>query len=186
MNTEQQQHSGRWLGHQCWTPRVTQVNDGARGSSPPGQVQLCCGWTGCGWCDLPTASHLKHLQIAKKIEKSCVFLSSNHFSAPWKLQPKLRIFYPTTTPTPQKVSQANVAWWFKSAALGLNWKKNRKTNVSKRVQQLGPEARNCNCPNQILFFKRKPNIFCPGQMWLWLILCFASLQDAAVIHMKER
>lgn len=39
---------------------------------------------------------------------------------------------------------------------GLNWKKNRKTNVSKTVQQLGPKARNWNCSNQILFFKRKP------------------------------
>lgn len=62
--------------------------------------------------------------------------------------------------------QANVALRFQSFALVLNWKKNRKTSVSKTVQQLGPKARNSNCSNQILFFERKPNVFYLGQMCL--------------------
>lgn len=31
----------------------------------------------------------------------------------------------------------------------LNWKKNRKTSVAKRVQHLVPKARNSKCPNQM-------------------------------------
>lgn len=70
----------------------------------------------------------------------------------------LSFFYPATAllqTVQRRTWPSGEEIWF-SVFFGLNWKKNRKTNVSKTVQQLGPKARNWNCSNQILFFKRKP------------------------------
>ncbi len=153
-------HTGRYKTH--------------RDGSPPGWVQLCHGWTGCGWCCAAlTAPCLVHLSTAKKVKKSQIFFPSNHKSTP--VRSNLNWAFSTQQQPPSSnVSQANVALWLKSVALVLNWKKNRKTSVSKTVQQLGPKARNSNCSNQILFFKRKPNVFYLGQMCLehfFLMLC---------------
>lgn len=130
-------------------------------------VMLCCASS-----SLSRASVENH-----EISKSHSIQSQIN---PWKTQPKFSFFYPTTTnPNPHSnVSQANVALWLKSVGLVLNWKKNRKTNVSKTVQHLGPKARNSNSSNQISFYKRKPNVFYLGQMCLehffFLTLCKSS------------
>lgn len=62
---------------------------------------------------------------------------------------------PTPTTTPPLSNTTKQIWspWMKSVAPVLNWKKNRKTSVSKRVQQLGPKARNSKCFNQICSLK---------------------------------
>lgn len=126
-------------------------------------VMLCCANSSLSRA---SADHKENKEISN-------IASIQSQVTPCKVQPKLSIFYPTTTPS-SNVSQANVALWLKSVALVFNWKKNRKTSVSKTVQQLGPKARNSNSSNQILFFKRKPNVFYLGQMCLelfFLMLC---------------
>ena len=89
-----------------------------------------------------------------------------------RLKPKLSIFCPSTTQPPPPPSLPQMCpkqmWPSGFSALFLNWKKNRKTNVSKTGQQLGPKARNSTCSNQILFFERKPNVLHLGQMCLHL------------------
>lgn len=156
-------------------------------ASPPERAQLYHGWTGCGWCCAePAAPRLEHLWNAKKIEKYTIHPASNHQSH--RVSSKLnKASSAQQQPPSWSDFQANVALRFQSFALVLNWKKNRKTSVSKTVQQLGPKARNSNCSNQILFFERKPNVFYLGQMCLehFFLICFASLQDADWGHLYK-
>lgn len=65
----------------------------------------------------------------------------------------------------------------------LNWKKNRKTNVSKTVQQLGPEARNSNWSNQICSLKGSQMF---STFLSTFISRFASLQDADSTYTRPR
>lgn len=111
-----------------------------------------------------------------------------------QLKPNLSFFffffYPRTTPPPPPPPEmSSKQMWlhgFKSFALVFNWKKNRKTNVSKTVQQLGPKARNSNGSNQILFFKRKPNVLYVGQMCFEQFFLSHALQVCRMLMMPPR
>lgn len=100
--------------------------------SPPGAAPLCHGWTECGWCcAAPAASHLVHLPITANFELLHICCIRFTFSAHERPTLNKESSAQQQPPPFFKLPKANVAFWLRGVASGLNWKKNRKTNVSK-------------------------------------------------------